>query len=178
MLRNSSSSNSSVRPSIFPSYDLQLSRTSSFTWKRKEIEEKQKEFQGIGKNREVFNSKPQEFGGCAEKKPRIKAVLPHTVGKNPPNSQNKFPNSSWGWNLGGSCPSTVFNYQDSPEDPCGDKQRVFPLMFSTRRRSSRQKRFPLKMPFFKLNDVILTNYLIEIIILRLILNYLNSQFCP
>lgn len=87
VLRNSSSSNSSVRPSIFPSYDLQLSRTSSFTWKRKEIEEKQKEFQRIGKNQEVFNSKLQEFGGCAEKKPKIKAVLPHTVGKNPP----KFP---------------------------------------------------------------------------------------
>lgn len=33
VLRNSSSSNSSVRPSIFPSYDLQLSRTSSFTCK-------------------------------------------------------------------------------------------------------------------------------------------------
>lgn len=32
VLKNSSSSNSSVRPSIFPSYDLQLSRTSSLTW--------------------------------------------------------------------------------------------------------------------------------------------------
>lgn len=36
VLKNSSSSNSSVRPSILPSFDRQLSRTSSFTWKGKE----------------------------------------------------------------------------------------------------------------------------------------------
>lgn len=36
ILKNSSSSNSSVRPSILPSFDRQLSRTSSFTWKGKE----------------------------------------------------------------------------------------------------------------------------------------------
>lgn len=36
VLKNSSSSNSSVRPSILPSYDLQLSRTSSLTWKKEQ----------------------------------------------------------------------------------------------------------------------------------------------
>lgn len=41
VLKNSSSSNSSVRPSILPSYDLQLSRTSSLTWKKKRETQKE-----------------------------------------------------------------------------------------------------------------------------------------
>lgn len=71
VLRNSSSSNSSVRPSIFPSYDLQLSRTSSFTCKRGEKEGKYKEFQGISNNQEVLSREMQEF----EKKAKIEAKI-------------------------------------------------------------------------------------------------------
>ena len=36
VLRNSSSSNSSVRPSIFPLFERQLSNTSSLTWRTKQ----------------------------------------------------------------------------------------------------------------------------------------------
>lgn len=60
VLRNSSSSNSSVRPSIFPSYDLQLSRTSSFTCKGRKSRKKYEESQRISKNHGVFSKETQE----------------------------------------------------------------------------------------------------------------------
>lgn len=75
VLKNSSSSNSSVRPSILPSYDLQLSRTSSLTWKkretRKEVSKGNQDFTPSSGRNERYSIK---LAGMQEVISRVRAL--------------------------------------------------------------------------------------------------------